>query len=130
MAKFNKEIREQTAKSVAGTISTLQQLAKTFRTLGNEAAKEQFLLDYRDKLDSIKEGIDNVDAAEDLLVKNTDTYIKALMDRGRALATENAAAKLYEDYLTKRLELEDKLANPELTQGDQTSSAYVLYGGG
>lgn len=39
------------------------------------------------------------------------------MKRAEAQAAENAAVKIYEEYLNKRYELEQKANNPKLSDG-------------
>lgn len=108
--KLNKEISEMTNQTSSKAIIALRELSNAYAKVGDSTkGKEKFLQQYADKIKETGLAIDTVKEAEDVFVKNTPKYIKAITDRAKAQAIEAAAVKLYQEYLDKRYDLEQKL---------------------
>lgn len=99
-----------TNQTSSKAIIALRELSNAYAKVGDSTkGKEKFLQQYADKIKETGLAIDTVKEAEDVFVKNTPKYIKAITDRAKAQAIEAAAVKLYQEYLDKRYDLEQKL---------------------
>lgn len=91
----------------AKQIVTIKQLSRAYAQLGDDAkAKQQFLVDYADKIKETGVAIYDVNSAEEVFRNNTAAYITALKERAKAQAAEQLAVKKYQEYLEKAGELE------------------------
>lgn len=109
--KFNKEVSELTNKTAAKSIVVLKELSFAYQKLGDDAkAKEKFLKDYADKIKETGIAVTDVKKAEDVFINNTDNYVNAIMARAKAQAVEQKAIEIYQEYLDKRYDMEQKLA--------------------
>ena len=125
--KLNKEISEGTNQAASKQIVVLKELALAYNKLGDSAEKKkEFLEKYSDKIKETGISIDNLKTAEDVFVNNTDKYVNAIIARAKAQATENAAVKIYEDYLNERYDLEQKFAkNKNRAAGTNSKEEYI-----
>lgn len=125
--KLNKEISEGTNQSASKQIVVLKELSLAYNKLGDSAEKKkEFLQKYSDKIKETGLSIDDLKKAEDVFVNNTDKYINAIMARAKAQATENAAIKIYEDYLNERYDLEQKFEkNKNKAAGTNSKESYI-----
>ena len=81
---------------------------------------------YSEKIKETGLSINDLKKAEDVFVNNTDKYVNAIMARAKAQATENAAIKIYEDYLNERYDLEQKYEkNKNKAAGTNTKQEYI-----
>lgn len=109
MAKINKEISQSTNQIGSKQVVVLKELAIAYNKLGDSAeSKRKFLEKYSEKIKETGISIDDLKKAEDVFVNNTDKYINAIMARAKAQATENAAIKIYEQYLNDAYDREQK----------------------
>ena len=124
---LNKEISEGTNQAASKQIVVLKELSLAYSKLGDSAdKKKEFLQKYSDKIKETGISIDDLKKAEDVFVNNTDKYVNAIMARAKAQATENAAVKIYEDYLNERYDLEQKFAkNKNRAAGTNSKEEYV-----
>lgn len=117
-AEFRKSLNESTNQIASKSIGVFKELQIAYEKVGNSAAaKQQFIKQYADKIKETGLNITDLKTAEDAFINNSDRYVEALIKRAKAQATEQAAIKLYEEYLNKRTELEEKAANPQLSYG-------------
>ena len=108
--RTNDEIAKSTNQMASKGIVVLKELANAYAKVADTAeAKQEFLTKYADKIKETGLAIDTVKEAEDVFVKNTQKYVDAMIARAKAQATEAAAIKLYQEYLDKRYQLEQKL---------------------
>lgn len=124
---LNKEISEGTNQAAAKQIVVLKELSLAYSKLGDSAEKKkEFLQKYSDKIKETGLSIDDLKKAEDVFVNNTDKYVNAIMARAKAQATENAAVKIYEDYLNERYDLEQKFEkNKNKAAGTNSKESYI-----
>lgn len=118
--KFNKEVFELTNKTASKQIVVLKELSFAYQKLGDDAkAKEKFLKDYADKIKETGIAVTDVKKAEDVFINNTSNYVNAIMARAKAQAVEQKAIEIYQEYLDKRYDMEQKLAaaGKDLMQG-------------
>lgn len=125
---LNKAISEGTNQIASKQIVVLKELAYGYQRLGDSVEdKRKFIEQYKDKIRETGIAIDDLKKAEDVFVNNTDKYVDAMIKRAKAQAVENQAVKIYEEYLNKRYELEDK-ANNITAGGNATYYAGRLVG--
>lgn len=125
--KLNKEISEGTNQAASKQIVVLKELSIAYQKLGESSEKKQeFLKKYSDKIKETGISVDDLKKAEDVFVNNTDTYVNAIMARAKAQAVENAAVKIYQEYLDERYDLEQKFAkNKNKSAGTSSKEEYV-----
>ena len=84
--EFNKAVAEAAYKPVAA----INMLAAEWDALGNNlGAKEKFIRDHQQAFEDLGEAIDDVNKAENLLVKNKKKFLEAMMFRAKALAAKD-----------------------------------------
>lgn len=125
--ELNKEISQGTNQSASKQIVVLKELAAAYNKLGDAAdKKKEFLQKYSDKIKETGLSIDDLKKAEDVFVNNTDKYVNAIMARAKAQAVENAAVKIYQEYLDERYDLEQKFADDKnKAAGTNTKEEYI-----
>lgn len=111
-AEFRKSITDTTNQIASKSIAIFRELQIAYERVGDSAdAKRKFIEQYSDKIKETGLNITNVKTAEDAFVNNTSNYVEALTARAKAQAIEQAAIKLYEEYLNKRTELENQISD-------------------
>ena len=124
------QLNEKVAESTAGAVANLYKLRQEWNNLGNDVEKkEEFIRKNSDSFNELGVSIKNVNDAENLLVKNTNKFITALMQRARANAAMEAMEKNAKDNLEdlakaeeKLLEAEEKRANAQKTYDDANAA--------
>lgn len=108
--EFRKFITDATNQISSKSIAIFKELQIAYESVGDSADdKRKFIEQYSDKIKETGLNITDVKTAEDAFVNNTGNYVEALEARAKAQAIEQAAIKLYEEYLNKRTELENKI---------------------
>ena len=108
-AELNLEITKLANQSAGDKIARVKELSIAYSKLGdNLNAKKQFVIDYKDELANMGIEMDNVNDADEIFVKNTDAYIKALMARAKADALKQKATEDYKKGLDIIAEAERK----------------------
>lgn len=108
--EFRKSITDATNQISSKSIAIFKELQIAYERVGDSADdKRKFIEQYSDKIKETGLNITDVKTAEDAFVNNTGNYVEALEARAKAQAIEQAAIKLYEEYLNKRTELENKI---------------------
>lgn len=111
-AEFRKSITDTTNQIASKSIAIFRELQIAYERVGDSAdAKRKFIEQYSDKIKETGLNITNVKTAEDAFVNNTGNYVEALTARAKAQAIEQAAIKIYEEYLNKRTELENQISD-------------------
>ena len=111
-AEFRKSITDTTNQIASKSIAIFRELQIAYERVGDSAdAKRKFIEQYSDKIKETGLNITDVKTAEDAFVNNTGNYVEALEARAKAQAIEQAAIKLYEEYLNKRTELENQISD-------------------
>lgn len=116
------EFQKSVSQSSGKVLATIEKLSKAWMKLGDDVkSKEKFILDYKSELDSTGIAINNVADAENLLSKNKDAFINAIIDKAKATAIMELASKEYEKYIQKMLEADAK-AEEGVSLGDRFKS--------
>lgn len=110
--EFRKSITDATNQISSKSIAIFKELQIAYESVGDSADdKRKFIEQYSDKIKETGLNITDVKTAEDAFVNNTGNYVEALEARAKAQAIEQAAIKLYEEYLNKRTELENQISD-------------------
>lgn len=110
--EFRKSITDATNQISSKSIAIFKELKIAYERVGDSADdKRKFIEQYSDKIKETGLNITDVKTAEDAFVNNTGNYVEALTARAKAQAIEQAAIKLYEEYLNKRTELENQISD-------------------
>lgn len=95
-------------------IAKVKSLQMAWNNLGDDLnARKKFITDNKDAFDKLGVKIKDVNDAENLLVRNTTLFIKALQARAKATAAQKLAAESYEKYVQVVTETETDLAKAE-----------------
>lgn len=99
-------------------IGSIEMLSQKWSELGNNLeAKQQFIVDNREKFDDLGISIDNVREAENALVANKEAFIEAQIAKAKALALVEETS----EKVKKALELEAQIeALPDTVVGEKT----------
>lgn len=119
---INQELKNTNA-NFGENVAQLQVLGDKWKELGGNLEKQkQFIKDNKEEFHNLGVSINDVNDAENVLVKNTTALIIALQYRAKAAAGMKLAADKYNEALQKQAELDE-----ELTKGpswaDQTGAS-------
>nr|DAG86040.1 MAG TPA: tail length tape measure protein [Bacteriophage sp.] len=94
-------------KSLGEQVATLRKLSLEWKNLGGNLKKQQqFIKDNQSEFNKLDVSINNVNQAENLLVDNTDVFIKALYARAKATAAMQVAAEYYGKAIENQFDFE------------------------
>lgn len=94
-------------KNLGEQIATLRKLSLEWKNLGGNLKKQQqFVKDNQSEFNKLDVSINNVNQAENLLVDNTDVFIKALYARAKATAAMQVAAEYYGKAVENQFDFE------------------------
>lgn len=86
------------SESVSGQIASLKSLQEKWNSLGDDLkSKKRFIEENRDKFRELGVEINDIKDAENLLVANSDAFVKGLQKRALAAAYMKESAKYYEE---------------------------------
>lgn len=89
------------SSKVGDQIAKIRSLQEQWNHLGNNLKKKkEFIKDNADEFKELDAAVNNVNDAENLLVKNTPAFIQALALRAQAAAAQELAAKEYARMLS------------------------------
>lgn len=114
-AEMQEAINESLADSTGNygkQVTELKKLQSGWAALGGDMSKQKkFIIENKDAFDDLGVKVTSVADAENLLITNTDAFIKALQSRAVAEAGYKLATEEYEKALRKRIEAD---AMPEM----------------
>lgn len=103
------------AKNLGKQIATLRKLSIEWKNLGGNLKKQQqFIKDNQSEFNKLDVSINNVNQAENLLVDNTDVFIKALYARAKATAAMQVAAEYYGKAIENQFDFEQNWKGKDL----------------
>ena len=121
--KLNEEFNNESG-NLAKTTASVKNLSEEYKALGNDMnAKKEFIKKNKDEFDDLNVSVNNVAEADNLLIDNTDAYIKAMSLRAEATALFNLQVKEQEEAIKKQREAEQR-KNEGPTFGDKFKSAF------
>lgn len=116
LAEAQKELNETMAKTDTGVgknLVSLKTLQEKWAALGDDlAGKKKFISENKDEFDKLNVSVTDVSDAENLLVGNTEAFVKAMMLRAKAAAAQKLAAEKYEEAIKLQLEVEEEQKRP------------------
>lgn len=102
-------------KSLGEQVATLRKLSLEWKNLGGNLKKQQqFIKDNQSEFNKLDVSINNVNQAENLLVDNTDVFIKALYARAKATAAMQVAAEYYGKAIENQFDFEQNWKDKDL----------------
>lgn len=109
------DVLTKNTKSLGEQIATLRKLSLEWKNLGgNLKEQQQFIKDNQSEFNKLDVSINNVNQAENLLVDNTDVFIKALYARAKATAAMQVAAEYYGKAIENQFDFEQNWKDKDL----------------
>lgn len=109
------DVLTKNTKSLGEQIATLRKLSLEWKNLGGDLKKQQqFIKDNQSEFNKLDVSINNVNQAENLLVDNTDVFIKALYARAKATAAMQVAAEYYGKAIENQFDFEQNWKDKDL----------------
>nr|DAI97355.1 MAG TPA: tail length tape measure protein [Caudoviricetes sp.] len=109
------DVLTKNTKSLGEQIATLRKLSLEWKNLGGNLKKQQqFIKDNQSEFNKLDVSISNVNQAENLLVDNTDVFIKALYARAKATAAMQVAAEYYGKAIENQFDFEQNWKDKDL----------------
>lgn len=106
--KVNESFRNSSS-DVAEQVTLVRSLSERWKELGdNMADKKQFITENKKEFGKLGVEVGNVNDAENLLVDNTDVFIRAMILRAEAAAAFKLATEQTEKALKKQNEIEER----------------------
>ena len=104
---YAKALKNSTS-SYGENLVTLRNLQAEWNNLGDDLNKQkQFIIDNASEFKKLDVSVTDVNDAENLLVDNTDAFVKAMALRAQATAAQKLAQEKYAEALQKRIEAEN-----------------------
>lgn len=122
---------KDSTKQLGEQVATLRKLQQEWNNLGGNLKKQkQFIKDNVAEFNKLDVSINNIKDAENILVENTDEFIKALYARAKATAAMQVAAEYYGKAIQKQFEFEKEYGNkPTALQKFLAGGIVGLFGG-
>ena len=121
------EFQKSVADTASGVLSTYDRLAKGWVELGNDMkAKEHYIIENRDAIDSLGVSVNNTAEAERLFNTGKDKFIESVMARARASAAMELASKEYKKAIEKMVEA-DALPEKKTYKAFQGTNLFRLF---
>lgn len=99
------EFQKSVADTASGVLTTFDRLSKGWAELGNDMkAKEHYIIENRDAIDSLGVSVNNTAQAERLFNTGKDKFIESVMARAKASAAMELASKEYKKAIEKMIE--------------------------
>lgn len=109
---YAKALKNSTS-SYGENLVTLRNLQAEWNNLGGNLNKQkQFIIDNASEFKKLDVSVTDVNDAENLLVDNTEAFIKAMSLRAQAAAAQKLAQEKYTEALQKEIEAENRRKNP------------------
>lgn len=109
------KVLTKSTKNLGEQIATLRKLSIEWKNLGGNLKKQQqFIKDNQSEFNKLDVSINNVNQAENLLVDNTDVFIKALYARAKATAAMQVAAEYYGKAIENQFDFEQNWKDKDL----------------
>lgn len=94
------ELRKEIADAAGDNVAKVSELAAKYKMLGDDMEqKKKFIRDNAEAFKSLGVEMNNVSQADNLLIKNTDKFIKAEILKAQAVAVRAKAAELVKKNL-------------------------------
>lgn len=112
-----KRMSQAVADNAAEQVIAYKKLQIQWNSLGDDLkSKEKFINGNQDAFKKLGVEVTNVSDAENVLQRNTQAFVEAMMARAEAAAAAQLAQEKFKEYLLKRNEEDEKLSNPTIGQ--------------
>lgn len=122
------QLNSKVASSTAEAIAQLKLLQSQWKSLGDDfQSKSQFIEDNQEAFNKLGISIKSVNDAEKLLVKNTNSFVNAIMARARASAAQELMQERMKDSIEDLAEESENLskAKKQLEQLERERDAFI-----
>lgn len=120
-------VRTTVSNSIASQLVEYKKLQKGWRDLGEDmSSKSKFVLENQEAFRKLGVEVNDVAAAENLLIDNEGAFIASLKNRALAAAAMELATAKYKEAIAKMLEAEQVTATPEQRKA-ASKEAYDAY---
>lgn len=110
---FNKNVQDYAAKPIA----SIEILSNKFRALGdNFEAQKKFIMDNKSAFEDLGQSITSVSDAQQLLIENKDTFIKAQIAKATSLAYMDLAEEGAKKYVNAKMAADNWQKNADAKQ--------------
>lgn len=107
-------------------------LAKKYKECRTEAEKQQFLKDYKSKLDDLGISVNDINGLEKVFVEKTDEFRRACILRAQAMGLESMQADKYKQMMSEVIKARDLAAeaggNTRVNEGTPLFEMLKEYG--
>ena len=111
------EMKKSAASSLGSVIANVEKLSSEWSKLGgNLQEKEKFVKDNKESFDQLGVSINNVNDAENLLVRYKDTFIEAMKQKAFATAAMDMAAQKYKEALEKMADADKRATDRSIPE--------------
>lgn len=115
--KAQEEFNSKVAEIAVEPVAKINELAYAWGKLGDDMnAKKQFVEENAEKFKELGVQVNNVYDAENLLVNNKDAFVKAQVEKAKALAATSKASEIAQKWLENQLKLEEAKKTPKVTR--------------
>lgn len=115
--KAQEELNEKIAEMAGKPISAIEELAHKWNQLGGDLeAKKKFVEENSEKFRELGLAVTSVSDAEKVLVEHKEAFIKAEIEKAKAMAIRAQAAKLIEESVKNDQNLEEAKKTPKVTR--------------
>ena len=101
---------EDMAKSIGNAAYNFDYLKRKYSECKSEGEKQQFMKDYKSKLDDLGISVKDINGLEDVFINKSDDFRRACLLRAQALGLENMAAEKYQEMMTEIFKARDLAA--------------------
>lgn len=125
--KFNEEVAKAAGKPLSAYIALKTEWEQLSTSLKD---REKWVQDNADRFEALGLKVYDAKTAEDVLIKNSENFVKACIAKAKALAAQQLAAEKYEEILKKQAEIEampDKTPRPVTSGGSGGPSRTTPY---
>ena len=127
--KQNEEWTDSVARSAGQQIAEYRKLSREYNALGdNLQAKKKFIEDNQDAFHQLGFSVNGVADAENLLVKNTDAVVAALVARAKAAAYEQQITDATQRYIKQKTYNENTVAGGGYTMRVKGGQSWTTTG--
>ncbi|MFZ2341160.1 MAG: hypothetical protein WAW07_15740 [Bacteroidales bacterium] len=115
--KATQEFNKATAEAAYQSLASFEKMRLEWNRLGDDMkAKNKFIKDNKDAFHDLGIQIKGTSDAENVFVKNTETFRTALKERAMAVASYDLASEAYKKFLEKDLEAKTMPATVRRTE--------------
>ena len=105
---------------------TFDTLVKKYKACRTEAEKQQFLKDYKTKLDDLGISVNDINGLEQVFINKTEDFRKACILRAQAMGLESLQADKYKEMMSDLMSMQDLLSKQAGTRVDEKTPLFDL----